>query len=205
MDSLLSAFDGDVHVQGVNPEDYPANLADYVKEGGSENCGDACARTVDAYVEKCPEANIFVSGWSQGALCAHKCVNRVNDAARKQLKGLATFGDENALMDEPSTVPAGLSVKAYCNEDNASPDLLCTESALSGINLPSSISEWKATVYDNLSLLKDVATNSAQLKAAASVPVSILSGFFGVSKYFLLDVATGHVRRWLVVSWHSEM
>ena len=103
-------------------------------------------------------------------------------------------------MDNPSTVPAGLSFKAYCNEVNASPDLLCTESTLSGINLPSSISEWKATVYDNLSLLKDVATNPAQLKAAASIPVSILSGFFSVSKYFLLDVTTGKVRRWLVVS-----
>lgn len=62
-DSLLSAFNGDVHVQGINPGDYPANLADYVKEGGSESCADACARTVDAYVAKCPEANVFLSGW----------------------------------------------------------------------------------------------------------------------------------------------
>ena len=103
-------------------------------------------------------------------------------------------------MDYPSSVPAGLPFKAYCNEDNASPDLLCTKTALSGVDLPSSISEWKGSVYDSLSLLKEVAKNRDQLKAAASIPVSILSEFFGVSKYFLLDVATGNVRRWLVVS-----
>ncbi|OAG05957.1 alpha/beta-hydrolase [Paraphaeosphaeria sporulosa] len=201
-DSVLSALAGDVHVQGVNAGDYAANLADYVKEGGSESCADACARTVDAYVEKCPGANVFVSGWSQGALCAHKCVNRISPNAATQLKGLATFGDENALMDEPELVPSGLPFKAYCNEDNTSPDLLCTQSALSGVDLPSSIAAWKAEVYDNLALLKDVATNPAQLKAAAALPVSILSGFFGVSRYFLLDVATGNVRRWLVLPPH---
>ncbi|KAJ4289068.1 hypothetical protein N0V90_011410 [Kalmusia sp. IMI 367209] len=201
-DGALKAFNGDVHVQGVNQADYPANLEDYVKEGGSESCGDACAKTVDQYVANCPEANVFVSGWSQGALCAHKCVNRIGPAAGKQLKGLATFGDENALMDSPQSVPAGLSVQAYCNEDNASPDFLCTDTALSGINLPSSISEWKATVYDSLGLLKDVATNSQQLKAAAKIPFSILSGFLGVSTYFLKDVATGNVRRWLVLPPH---
>lgn len=103
-------------------------------------------------------------------------------------------------MDDPSPVPAGLPFQAYCNEDNASPDLLCTDTALSGVDLPSSISEWKSSVYGSLSLLKDVATNGQQLKAAASLPLSILSGFFGVSKYFLMDVATGNVRRWLVVS-----
>ncbi|KAF2450941.1 carbohydrate esterase family 5 protein [Karstenula rhodostoma CBS 690.94] len=201
-DGLLSSFAGDVHVQGVNAEDYPANLADYVKEGGSERCADACAKTVDAYVEKCPGASVFLSGWSQGALCAHKCVNRISPTAFEQLKGLATFGDENALMDNPSTVPSGLPFKAYCNEANASPDLLCTASALSGIDLPSSISEWKASVYDHLSLLGDVATNSAQVKAAAGIPVAILGGFFGVSKDFLRDVATGNVRRWLVLPPH---
>lgn len=103
-------------------------------------------------------------------------------------------------MDNPSPVPKGLPFKSYCNEDNASPDLLCTESALSGVDLPSSISEWKASVYESLSLLKDVARNPAQVKATASLPVSLLSGFFGVSKFFLRDVATGNVRRWLVVS-----
>lgn len=67
-DSLHEVFNGDVHVQGVNEADYPANLVDYVKEGGSERCADACARTVDNYISKCPGANIFVSGWRYGLL-----------------------------------------------------------------------------------------------------------------------------------------
>ncbi|KAF1968096.1 alpha/beta-hydrolase [Bimuria novae-zelandiae CBS 107.79] len=200
--SLQAAFDAPVHVQGINQEDYPATLEGYAKEGGSESCADACARLVDGYVEACPGAEVFVSGWSQGALCAHKCVNRISSASRQQLKGLATFGDENALMDDPSPVPAGLPFKAWCNDDNASPDLLCTETALSGVDLPSSISDWKDDVYENLSLLKDVARNSEQVRAATSIPVSILREFFGVSKYFLQDVATGNVRRWLVLPPH---
>ncbi|KAF9730892.1 hypothetical protein PMIN06_005839 [Paraphaeosphaeria minitans] len=201
-DSALSAFAGDVHVQGVDAKDYPANLADYVKEGGSESCADACAETVEAYVGKCPHANVFLSGWSQGALCAHKCVNRISAKAATQLKGLATFGDENALMDSPSLVPSKLPFKSYCNEDNASPDLLCTATALSGVQLPSSIAQWKTEVYGHLALLKDAATNAAQLKSAAALPGTILGAFFGVSKYFLLDVATGNVRRWLVLPPH---
>jgi cutinase len=61
-EALLEEFGGDVHVQGVNEEDYHAELPGYV-EGGSESCGDGCARTVDEYAAKCPEANIFISGW----------------------------------------------------------------------------------------------------------------------------------------------
>jgi cutinase len=61
-EALLKEFKGKVHVQGVNAEDYPAELPGYV-EGGSESCGDGCARTIDNYVAKCPKANIFISGW----------------------------------------------------------------------------------------------------------------------------------------------
>lgn len=61
--SLLDAFNADVHVQGVNQDDYPANLEDYVKYGGSESCAGACADTLDRYAAKCPGANVFVAGW----------------------------------------------------------------------------------------------------------------------------------------------
>jgi cutinase len=65
-DALIKELDGDIHVQGVNREDYPANLDGYAREGGSESCADACAEMVDAYAGKCPEAKIFVSGWRCG-------------------------------------------------------------------------------------------------------------------------------------------
>lgn len=61
-ESLLTAFNGDVHVQGVNPEVYSADLIGYV-EGGSESRENGCARLIDDYVAACPEANIFVSEW----------------------------------------------------------------------------------------------------------------------------------------------
>lgn len=62
-DALLKELDGDIHVQGVNQYDYPADLDGYAREGGSESCANACAAMVDAYAGKCPEAKIFVSGW----------------------------------------------------------------------------------------------------------------------------------------------
>lgn len=66
--------------------------------------------------------------------------------------------------------------------------------------MPSSVTEWKDMVYNKLMLLDDVARNTAQLKAAASIPRAILSEFWDVKGNFLRDVVKGNVRRWLVVS-----
>ena len=52
-----------VAFQGVNGEDYPANLAEYVKENGSDSCADGLAASVDAYTSRCPDAKIVISGW----------------------------------------------------------------------------------------------------------------------------------------------
>jgi len=65
-----------VAFQGVNGEDYPANLAEYVKENGSDSCADGLAASVDAYTLRCPDAKIVVSGWryihcSSSSSCHH--------------------------------------------------------------------------------------------------------------------------------------
>jgi cutinase len=61
-DSLVEKLDS-VAFQGVNEEDYPANLAEYVKENGSDSCADGLAASVDAYTSRCPDARIVISGW----------------------------------------------------------------------------------------------------------------------------------------------
>lgn len=61
-DALTSKLDS-VAFQGVNSADYPANLDEYLNEGGSESCADSLAATVDAYAKRCGDASIIVSGW----------------------------------------------------------------------------------------------------------------------------------------------
>ncbi|KAF2639615.1 hypothetical protein P280DRAFT_508048 [Massarina eburnea CBS 473.64] len=199
----LDEFNGDVQFQGVSEKDYPANLVDYVKEDGSEACGTSCAKTIDAYVKKCPTANIFVSGWSQGGLCAHKCIKALAKATSyKNIKGIVTFGDEAGLMSSVPAFPKDIPVKAFCNEDTAAPDILCTETATSGIKLPTSISEFKDLVVDALAELVRVATNSEQRSQATKLPFTLAYNFLKVTDYFTTDLKKSNLRRWMVLPPH---
>ena len=57
--------------QGVDAQDYPANLEQYLDQDGSDSCADGLARIVDEYADKCPQAKIVVSGWRYEVLvCA---------------------------------------------------------------------------------------------------------------------------------------
>jgi cutinase len=47
----------------VDPGAYPADLAGYVVEGGSEKCALSMGVVIDAYVKACPKAKIAVTGW----------------------------------------------------------------------------------------------------------------------------------------------
>lgn len=49
--------------QGVDEDEYPANLDQYLDENGSNSCAEGLARIVDEYALKCPQAKIVVSGW----------------------------------------------------------------------------------------------------------------------------------------------
>lgn len=128
----------------------------------------------------------------------------MNEVARKQLKGMATFGDENRLMDDPQPRPDGLNFMPYCIEDNLGPDVLCTETLTSGLKLPTSLEEFKASVVEPLKAVKNVATNPAQTAAALKLSFQLLEGVTGVLKYFLKDVASGNVRRWMVLPPHFK-
>jgi len=138
---------------------------------------------------------------SQGALCAHKCVNRVSTP---QLAGLIVFGSENDLMSPPAPIPDNLPYAPYCNEDNVSPDVLCTATLTSGIKLPNSISELTAMVQSSLSSLKSIASNDVQRKAAAQLPLDMVAGIIRNTAYIAKDIFQGRVRKWLVLVPHFE-
>ncbi|CAG9951369.1 unnamed protein product [Clonostachys rosea f. rosea IK726] len=59
----LAAKTKSVSFQGVDPGAYPADLAGYVVEGGSEKCALSMGVVIDAYVKACPKAKIAVTGW----------------------------------------------------------------------------------------------------------------------------------------------
>jgi cutinase len=117
---------------------------------------------------------------------------------------MTTFGDENALMDNPQTLPSGLPFKPYCVQDTAAPDVLCTDSLTSGIKLPTSLSELRQLLGDKLEGLKAVATNPAQIAAALKFPAQLLGDLPKVLGSILKDIATGKVRRWLVLPQHFK-
>ena len=61
-DALKDLHD-DLAFQGVDSDSYPANLADYIERGGSDECAEAMGQAVNHYVAECPDAKIVVSGW----------------------------------------------------------------------------------------------------------------------------------------------
>ncbi|PVH92946.1 carbohydrate esterase family 5 protein [Periconia macrospinosa] len=205
--SVLNELDDAAAFQGVSEKDYPASLGDYVKTSGSKTCAKSCAKTVTDYLKKCPTANIFLSGWSQGALCTHTCLEELKGTtALKNIKGVTTFGDEAGLMD-PKVIPAfpkEIPVKSFCVEDSVAPDVLCTKTLASGFKLPSSISEFKDIVVDAMIGLTKVAVNSEQRSSVSSILFGMTSGFLSVTDYFLADVKAGKVRRWAVLPQHFK-
>ena len=50
-------------IQGVDAKQYPADLAGYLKEGGSSSGAKALAATVTNYAKNCPDSAIVISGW----------------------------------------------------------------------------------------------------------------------------------------------
>lgn len=63
-DALNAQFgNGKVAFQGVNPQDYAADLNGYVEDGGPEGCALSLAQAVQKYTARCPSAKIVISGW----------------------------------------------------------------------------------------------------------------------------------------------
>jgi len=104
---------GPVAFEGVDPSAYKADLQGYLADGGSNAGSAALAKTVTAYSRACPDSAIVISGWSQGALVAHKGLGLLDPATQKKVAALVTFGDPWHLFDN-TPVPAGVAYKGFC-------------------------------------------------------------------------------------------
>jgi len=54
---------GSLAFEGVSSDAYPADLAGFLEEGGSESAARSLAQTVTDYVSNCPRSTIIISGW----------------------------------------------------------------------------------------------------------------------------------------------
>ncbi|KAH7099652.1 carbohydrate esterase family 5 protein [Auriculariales sp. MPI-PUGE-AT-0066] len=152
-----------VAFQGVNPDDYPADLSGYLAENGcSESGARSLAKTVTEYVDNCKDTTIIISGWSQGACVAHKGLSYLTPTVQAKVAGLVTFGDPWQLFSNES-VPANIPYHGECLKGTAL-DPLCA-SIPSDFVWPSSIDD----ILGPFSELPGLVVGVDEAKAAASL------------------------------------
>ncbi|KAJ6784902.1 hypothetical protein PWT90_02375 [Aphanocladium album] len=195
---------GKVAFQGVSAQDYPANLDGYIEEGGSESCAVSLGKAVERYSARCPSAKIVISGWSQGALCAHKSLDAsealVNAHARSQVIAVTTFGDPVPAWSDSINFPAlpkNAKLLSYCETNT--PDPLCTNPLGDWPHSPKAFLEKLDAVWHDFS---DADLNSAQKSAIGDLIVQLTSQAKSKIGKLGKDILAGHIRHWMLTPAH---
>ncbi|KAI1252492.1 hypothetical protein MGN70_007070 [Eutypa lata] len=97
---LLKAALGDavVAAQGV---EYPANLLDNLHEGGCDpDDAEGMAALITQAATECPDAQLVVSGFSQGAAMVHRSVEQLETAVAARIVAGVTYGDTQREQDD---------------------------------------------------------------------------------------------------------
>ncbi|KAI5859983.1 carbohydrate esterase family 5 protein [Durotheca rogersii] len=199
-DALLKkSSDVKIAVQGVSPDDYPADLAGYTEEGGSDSCARGLGTAVQTYASRCPDSKIAIWGWSQGALCAHKAFGELGDAASNVI-ALGVFGDPISAwrdtVDYPA-IPKGTALLSYC--ETLTPDPLCTNPAEDFPRGPVAFIERLKAIWREVDA---VGMNAAQKKALAGLLIELPSQAMRQLDNLATDILNGHIRRWMLTPQH---
>lgn len=110
---------GNVAVQGVN---YDAVAHGTLPEGVDATAAANMATLINTVASTCPNADILLSGYSQGAAMVHASVKRLTAAVKARINAAVTFGDTRNTQDG-GQIP-GLSTDRtliICNDG----DLVC--------------------------------------------------------------------------------
>lgn len=79
---------------------YSASLLGNLNAGGvPANEARAFAQQITAAATACPNAGIFVSGYSQGAALVHRGVEQLTTAVKAKVRAAVTFGDTQRKQD----------------------------------------------------------------------------------------------------------
>jgi len=98
---------------------YPATVEGYLA-GGDAGGARTMANAVVSAAASCPNAKIFISGYSQGAQVAHLAARQLSSANQNRITGVVTFGDPYKNTALPGSLQSRR--KTYCNVG----DLICS-------------------------------------------------------------------------------
>ncbi|KAI1458581.1 carbohydrate esterase family 5 protein [Annulohypoxylon moriforme] len=199
-DALVSQSSGvKIAMQGVSASDYPADLAGYVKEGGSDSCAKSLGSAVQTYHSHCPNTKIAIWGWSQGALCAHKSLGQLGNAADSVI-ALGVFGDPVGIwqdtVDYPD-IPSSTKLLSYC--EKTTPDPLCTSVTE---DFPSNPIEFINRLVDIWKQVDSTHMNDSQKAALASLITELPKQAKDQIGQLGKDILSGHLRRWMLTPEH---
>ncbi|KAJ1325455.1 cutinase [Microdochium nivale] len=95
----VKALLGSANVAGQGVP-YSASLLGNLNAGGvPANEARAFAQQITAAATACPNAGIFVSGYSQGAALVHRGVEQLSTAVKAKVRAAVTFGDTQKKQD----------------------------------------------------------------------------------------------------------
>ncbi|KAI8629536.1 cutinase-domain-containing protein [Xylariaceae sp. FL1651] len=118
-DGLKQALgDAAVATEGV---DYGALLSTNFLPGGADPVGiQTMTDLINKAASQCPDSNILVGGYSQGAAMVHRSVESLSAPVQSRIAGIVTFGDTQNVQDNGQINgfdPA--KTKVICNDADA--------------------------------------------------------------------------------------
>lgn len=109
---------------------------------------------------KCPDTQIILSGYSQGAMLVHNTMGALNSTAAAAVKAAVTFGDP--FVGEAITNLANADWKSFCATD----DPVCEAGAAAS---PASGGTTSASTLSHLGYGSDTGTAATFIKGKVSI------------------------------------
>ncbi|KAJ7635883.1 carbohydrate esterase family 5 protein [Mycena rosella] len=157
--------------QGVDASAYPATLDSYLAEEGSDSGSASLAATVTNYASACPDSALIISGWSQGALVAHKGLALLAPEVQAKVAALTVFGDPHNLFSTDG-IPDGVALHSECF-GGTTLDPLCS-TLPTDFKFPTSISDITGPFRSLPSLASGVSETAAAVSLVARFPGQLI-------------------------------
>ncbi|KAI3394515.1 hypothetical protein diail_2604 [Diaporthe ilicicola] len=157
--ALGTALNNNAVVTGVAYAADAAGIASEISATGGPGT-QAMVKLVQSTLSSCPDTQVVLSGYSQGAMLVHNTMNNLGSAAAAKVKAAVTFGDP-FVGQAVKGVPSG-SFKSYC----ASGDSVCS----AGVGTsPSSGGTTSTSTMGHLGYGSDTTAAAAFIKGKVTV------------------------------------
>lgn len=136
---------------------------------------------------------------SQGALCAHKSLGKIGDAASNVI-ALGVFGDPISVWEDSvdyPAIPQGTELLSYC--EKTTPDPLCTNPTEDFPQDPVAFIDRVKAIWEEVD---ETHMNDAQREAVRDILIELPEQALGQLGQLATDVLEGHLRRWMLTPEH---